>query len=184
MNLDSWPLDELTNHPAVIMELTRFRQAKDAFFVSPDSPLTPVQRKDFRGLKYYSENPALRLRLPLDENVKHERVTMDVSTGGRRQYVRAGKMHFTVNHQSVELTVFRDDHGLFVPFRDATNQDETYAAGRYLEPEQDSTGNLRIDFNLAYNPYCAYNEQFSCPLPPRENWLNVRFEAGEKRFHD
>jgi uncharacterized protein (DUF1684 family) len=82
------------------------------------------------------------------------------------------------------LQVYADGYGgYFLPFADATSPQETYGAGRYLEPEEVSPGILHVDFNLAYNPFCAYNERWSCPIPPHENRLKVRIEAGEKKFN-
>lgn len=104
------------------------------------------------------------------------------SRSGQRRYVRAGKILFAVQDQPAKPSVFKDEHGYFLPFRDATGEDETYPAGRYLEPATGADGLLEVDFNLAYNPYCAYNQHYSCPIPPRDNVLTVRIEAGEKRF--
>ena len=86
----------------------------------------------------------------------------------------------------VELTVFRDsDRGsLFIPFRDASAGGETYEVGRYLEPQARPDGTLEVDFNYAYNPFCAYGEGWSCPIPPEENRLAVTIAAGEKAFTD
>jgi uncharacterized protein (DUF1684 family) len=81
------------------------------------------------------------------------------------------------------LQVYEAEYGYFLPFSDATAPAETYGAGRYLEPEDLGGDKLVLDFNLAYNPYCAYNERWSCPLPPAANRLKVRIEAGEKKFH-
>lgn len=108
---------------------------------------------------------------------------IQTSTGGQRRYVRAGKIVFSAGGQSATLFVYKDDHGYFLPFRDGTSGRESYAAGRYLEPEPSADGKLDVDFNLAYNPYCAYNNHFSCPLPPAENWIKVRIEAGERDYH-
>ena len=69
-----------------------------------------------------------------------------------------------------------------LPLRDATSGKETYGAARYLDIEQRPTDEYVIDFNLAYNPYCAYSEDYVCPFPPRENWLSVPIRAGEKNF--
>lgn len=165
------------------MTLADFRRAKDDFFRQPDSPLTPAQRTDFTGLHYFPENPALRFEADVNPDVPRDFVMMPTSTGGQKRYVRAGKIEFLVAGQTAALTVYQDDHGYFLPFRDSTSEHETYGAGRYLEPVAGPGGKLRVDFNLAYNPYCAYNEQYSCPLPPRENWLRVPIEAGEKKFH-
>ncbi|MBI3956417.1 MAG: DUF1684 domain-containing protein [Candidatus Kerfeldbacteria bacterium] len=166
------------------MDLKTLRSEKDQFFRSSDSPLRLDQRATFTGLRYFPQNPALRIRLPIDGNVAHDFVMMQTSTGSQRRYVRSGKISFTVNGQLAELSIFKDDHGYFLPFRDATGETETYPAGRYLEPEVGSDGLFEVDFNQAYNPYCAYNEEYSCPIPPKENWIPVRIEAGEKRFHE
>lgn len=165
-------------------DLATFRKEKDDSFRQPNSPLTPDQRPGFAGLKYWQENPALRLTLLLDTNVDHDFVMMQTSTGGQKRYVRAGKISFVVGDASAELFVYKDDHGYFLPFRDGTCQDESYGAGRYLEPREENDGQLLVDFNYCYNPYCAYNESFSCPIPPRENWTDIRIEAGEMKFHE
>lgn len=72
---------------------------------------------------------------------------------------------------------------LFIPFRDATGRTESYPAGRYVEAEPDGDGRWILDLNRAYNPYCAYNDAWRCPLPPVENWLDAQVRAGEQRFH-
>jgi len=165
------------------MNLADFRQQKDEAFRREGSPIKLEDLGNFSGLKYFPENSALRLELPLDENISHDDTVLQTSTGSQRTYVRAGKIHFLVDNEPVTLTVFSDSNGYFLPFRDGTNAGETYGAGRYLEPEEMPNGNLLVDFNLAYNPYCAYNEAYSCPLPPPENRTPVRIEAGEQRWH-
>ncbi|MFA6908302.1 MAG: DUF1684 domain-containing protein [Patescibacteria group bacterium] len=164
------------------MTLAEFRKDKDEVFkVDEHSPIPAEKRKAFSGLVYYPENPALNFILDLDLQVAHEEVIMDTSTGDSRVLKRAGKIYFTVNGEAAELSIFQDASGYFLPFRDATNGSETYGAGRYVEVEEEH-GKFRIDFNKAYNPYCAYNPYYSCPIPPRENWLQVRIEAGEKKY--
>lgn len=158
-----------------------FREGKDEFFKThPQSPLTPHQRAHFSGLNYYSVNSALQLALTPDEFDEQAPVTMQTSTGDVQTYTRWGRVHFEVDGEMAELTIFANEHGFFVPFQDATSNTETYGAGRYLEPEQLANGELAFDFNMAYNPYCAYNELFSCPIPPFENRLKVPIRAGEK----
>jgi uncharacterized protein len=166
-------------------ELSEFRKAKDEYYrTGPGSPLTPAQKKEFKGLAYYPENPALRFELPLEKYPDPKRVTMQTSTGSTQDYVQIGQLHFQVNGEHATLQVYEsvDQAGsFFVPFVDATAPAETYGAGRYLEPEESHAGELVLDFNYAYNPYCAYNDKWSCPFPPPENRLKVRLEAGEKR---
>ncbi len=168
-------------------QLDEFRQQKDEFFKHDwQSPLTPEQRKVFEGLKYYPENPALRFSTPLKEYPDKETVTMITSTGNAQEYLKYGWFSFDVDGQAATLQVYQDaDQGnFFLPFVDATAPEETYGAGRYLEIERAPDGKFSIDFNYAYNPYCAYNPNWSCPIPPKENRLKVRIEAGEKNFKE
>lgn len=166
-------------------ELESFRIMKDEFFRNDrQSPLTSEQRKDFTGLKYFPENPALRLELPVQVFDQKEKIQMQTSTGDIQTYNRYGRIHFQVDGQDAELIVYADRHGFFLPFADSQAGSETYGAGRYLEPEVLNDGRLAVDFNLAYNPYCAYNELFSCPITPFENRLKVPIRAGEKVFHE
>lgn len=165
-------------------ELVAFRSRKDHFFAThPQSPLTPDQQRAFQGLRYFPENPDLRLEVAVEEFPKQDWTTMPTSTGSTETYRRYGRFRFTVEGQEAELTMYVDDDGsFFLPFVDALAGTETYAAGRYLEPEPLGEGNFLVDFNLAYNPYCAYNEHWSCPVTPYENRLNVPIRAGEKLY--
>jgi uncharacterized protein (DUF1684 family) len=166
-------------------DLENFRKEKDAFvLLNAQSPLTPEQRRAFRGLRYFPENPALRLELPLERIQTPEPITLATSTGDEREYWQVGQVRFAVDGAEVTLQIYEDNYGFFLPFADATAPDETYGAGRYLEPHEIRHNTLFVDFNLAYNPYCAYNERWSCPLPPSANRLAVRIEAGEQKFHD
>lgn len=170
------------------------RQKDDYFKHDPYSPLTPEQRRAFAGLKYYPENPALRIVTTIEEYPNKQAVVMTTSTGDVRRYLKYGWFTFEVNGESMTLQVYQgaERDYFFLPFVDATSG-ETYEAGRYLEIEPVSGGKFLIDFNNAYNPYCAYNEPYevnpnavqrwSCPLPPRENYLTVRIEAGEKKYY-
>ncbi len=167
-------------------QLDAFRNAKDRFFKEhPQSPLTDAQRESFRGLRYFPEQPALRLALPVEPPAEQSTLVMQTSTGDAQEYRRLGTLRFTVDGQEAVLTLFADEAGgLFLPFADSLAGQETYGAGRYLEPELLGDGRVLIDFNLAYNPYCAYNDDWSCPLTPPENRLKVAIRAGEQLFHD
>jgi len=92
-------------------------------------------------------------------------------------------VRFDVGGERASLAAFSQGDGLFIPFRDSTSGSETYGAGRYVEAEPLGDGRFELDFNRAYNPYCAYNDAWRCPLPPRENWLTVPIRAGELSFH-
>ena len=168
-------------------ELTEFRKIKDDFFKNdPQSPLDRAQRSTFSGLNYYPENPYLHFDVALEKAEKPEHIIMATSTGDQQEYMHVGQIRFTVNGRETLLQVYISETGrdYFIPFMDATAPDETYGAGRYLEPDDLGGGNLRVDFNLAYTPYCAYNDNWSCPLPPLVNRIAVRIEAGEMKFHD
>lgn len=159
------------------------RAAKDEYMrEDPSSPLSAEARAHFHGLDYYPYDPELAFELPLDRDVSSEAVQMGTSTGDSREYPRVGKIRFEVRGTPAELTVYGQSDDLFLPIRDATSGKATYGAGRYIEPTMIGDDTVFVDFNLLYNPYCAYNEQFSCPLPPVENWLHVPIEAGEKTF--
>ncbi len=165
------------------MNLEDYRRQKDLFFQrDPHSPLTPEQKRDFKGMQYFPENPALALELEIQEFEVQETIQMQTSTGDLRTFTRFGQIEFTVEGQPAHLTVYQSEHGFFLPFVDALAGSETYGAGRYLDPETLPNGKLDVDFNLAYNPYCAYNDRYSCPLPPAENRLSLAIRAGEKSF--
>lgn len=169
--------------------LSGYRQRRDHFFGHhAHSPLTDEQRSRFTGLAYFPERTDLVLRLPLDESGEGvgEEVEIPTTDGLVKPLVRAGHVGFDVDGEPVTLTVFREgDHGsFFIPFRDASAGSETYEVGRYLEPQSRPDGTLDLDFNYAYNPFCAYGEGWSCPIPPEENHLKVVIPAGERAFRD
>ncbi len=165
-------------------DLADFRRAKDDFFRrAHDSPLTPEQRRDFHGLSYFDEDPAFRFELALDETTAGGEEEVEMSDGTTNRLRRAGTLRFQVDGADVALVAFEQSpRELFIPFRDATSGKETYGAGRYAEAERLEGNRWLVDFNRAYNPYCAYNEKWRCPLPPQENRLAVAIGAGEKVF--
>lgn len=164
-------------------ELEEFRAEKNDFFGNhPQSPLTVEQRREFHGLNYFPENPDLRLEVKAEELPQREQIEMQTSTGDVQIYFRHSRFHFQVDGQHAELTIYEGEQGFFLPFVDSLASEETYPAGRYLEPEPLAGGRFLVDFNMAYNPYCAYNEHWSCPLTPFENRLKVPIRAGEKLF--
>lgn len=172
-------------------DLQRFRDQIDQFMGHhPDSPLSPDKRYNFKGLNYYDPNPDLIYEVNAERfGADEPLVEMDTTTGDVRPYRRYGRFRFIVRGEEATLTLFSDlyENDFFLPFRDGTSGKETYGAGRYLDNgrpgiQQIDETHFYIDFNYAYNPYCVYSEAFSCPLPPRENWVDVPIEAGEKDF--
>lgn len=165
-------------------DLQSFRAEKDEFFLHhAQSPLLPEQRRGFKGLNYFPENTALRLEVLVEEFPVKERIEMQTSTGDVQQYERFGQFCFDVDGQEARLTIYHGSHGFFLPFVDSLAGSETYPAGRYLEPDPLPGSRFFVDFNMAYNPYCAYSDRWSCPIAPAENRLKVAIRAGEKLFH-
>jgi len=165
-------------------ELERYRRQKDDFFKSdPHSPLSKEQKRAFKGLEYYPENPELRFDAKVEPFAEQVHVQMQTSTGEVQNYAKYGALQFTVDGQAASLTVYTSEDGeAFIPFTDATSGDETYATGRYLDLERHDSNLFHVDFNQAYNPWCAYSPNYSCPIPPKENRLQVPIRAGEKDF--
>lgn len=167
--------------------LQAFRERKNQHYVTdPHSPIDEERRRGFAGLQYFDERPDLVLELPIDTSSDDvgEHIEMQTSDGVAKHFVRAGRIRFEVDGQPVRLSVFKDvERGrYFLPFRDGTSGKETYGAGRYLDPKARPDGTLVVDFNYAYNPYCAYGDGWSCPIPPLENFVKARIEAGERSF--
>jgi uncharacterized protein len=167
-------------------ELLEFRRRKDGFFASSQAPLPADARTSFEALDYFDFDANYVFQLQLQPSQNSEHTMMDTSSGLRKSYVRAGILEFTVAGEAVQLTAYSnpesEDPELFIPFRDATSGNQTYGAGRYLNTDLEPDGTVTLDFNLAYNPYCAYSDGWSCPIPPLENWLKVEILAGEKTF--
>ncbi|MEJ2215284.1 MAG: DUF1684 domain-containing protein [Gemmatimonadota bacterium] len=170
--------------------LEKIRKGKDRFFrESPQSPFSWRDRETFEGLSYYPLNEDYRFELELHEHDDKTMATLGATGGDERHMVRWGEFRFVVDGKEWTLQVYRLDPGqsrLFVPFRDATADTETYLRGRYLdlEPQVHRTpeGTWIVDFNEAYNPWCAYTDGYSCVISPRENALDLPIRAGEKRY--
>lgn len=173
--------------------VNEYRARKDeAFATSPDSPISEEDRNgEFSGLSYFPPDEAYRVVARVVPFARQDVVQLGSTKGDVRPQVRFAELLFSLNGQDVRLTGFQDvdpENGdeLFVPFRDATTGKESYGAGRYIEVEveQGQDGKLTsiLDFNLAYNPWCAYNIDYSCTLPPVENTLPVAVRAGERTY--
>lgn len=171
----------------------QWRQTRDQLFDHhPLTALDAVQRSNFSGLKYYEYNPAWRFEASLNTEVSPDILPIETDVDGTIRAQRIGTVNLTQMDQTISLSLFwllGYGGGIFLPFRDATSGAETYGGGRYLldtikhaDLGQTSDGKLILDFNYAYNPSCAYNHQWSCPLAPQENWLSIAVPAGEKQL--
>jgi uncharacterized protein (DUF1684 family) len=181
-----------SDEDAARRQLEAFRKQKDKFFQeSEDSPLQHEDRHHFQGLNYYPVDLGYRVVATLVEEAHPGIFKVQTTTGDHKEYTRLGRLEFELDGQPMRLTAFMPPadeplHGnrLFVPFRDKTSGKETYGAGRYIDLNKRATDHYILDFNRAYNPYCAYSPYYSCPLPPGENNLPVEVRAGEKLFHE
>ncbi len=161
------------------MNYQQQRKQKDEFFKrSGHSPLTAQQKQSFDGLRYYDPRPDLRYEIAVQPFDEQDDIVMQTNTGDPRTYIRYGTLNFEVGGEAVTLTLYEAPHGYFLPFVDAN--EDTYGAGRYLDVEEIRPDVVLVDFNLAYNPFCAYNDGWVCPITPAENRLTVRIDAGEK----
>jgi hypothetical protein len=165
------------------------REQKEDFFAeSPRSPIPRSAQADFPGLVHYDVDESMRFEVELHEHDDPERLTVETTAGNRQEYLQWGEFRLDIDGEAVTIQAYKGDPAeerLWVPFRDETNGEETYGAGRYIDLERDRhfrDGRWTLDFNQAYNPTCAYNEGYECPLIPTENWLDVRIEAGEKDY--
>jgi len=167
------------------------RQVKDRFFKSkyPGSPIPLQDRSRFRGLDYFLFDPAYRFEPELHEHKQKKAVRLTYTRGQARDFLRWGEFRFKVGDENQVIQVYKsgaEEGRLFILFRDATSGLQTYSAGRYLDLQsnRDETedGKWILDFNKAYNPWCVYNTDYTCPLVPSENQLEVPIYAGEKDY--
>jgi uncharacterized protein (DUF1684 family) len=172
-------------------QLRKVRSDKNrAFRQSAESPLSAVQKTQFDSLKYYPAQLTLLVEAAISRNARPDTVLMQMSDNRAEKYLTWGRAQFQIDNKPQKLAIYLKADGkdstLFIPFTDLTNGHETYGGGRYLDaplPEPEAT-EIKLDFNQAYNPYCAYNSEYSCPVPPAENRLPVAVPAGEKSFHE
>jgi uncharacterized protein (DUF1684 family) len=174
-------------------DVKAFREGRDREFRDKlTSPLLVADFEVFRGLEYFEVSGKFVVVAKLEKAVGTEQFMLPTSVGTSRKYYKYGILKFEIDGAAHSLTVFRsalppkkEEYAglLFVPFRDLTNGNETYGAGRYLDLREVSGESVSLNFNLAYNPSCAYgSDRYSCAVPPRENFLQVKITAGEKNF--
>ena len=172
---------------AYASEIEGHRRSLEGFFGGDDGPLSLEERQQFPGLVFYPVDPRFRVDVshvvPVEPSERD--LEMPTSDGSWRWAERVARLEFGLlgTRQSLYGYAFQDsDEGtLFVPFLDATSGRETYGAGRYLDVEAGPDGTVVLDFNLAYQPYCAFSPRYSCPITPPENRLTVAVTAGERQ---
>jgi uncharacterized protein (DUF1684 family) len=168
-----------------------FQETRNELFARhPQSPLDPVQRREFNGLRYYPYDPGLRFCLPLDRAVEPERFEIQLRDDGKLVIERFAKVRFELDGPATLSLFWLAGYGggLFLPFRDAGNGAGSYGGGRYLLDTVKGADlghegeKIVVDFNYSYNPSCAYNARWECPLAPHENRLDAIVAAGERSY--
>ncbi|MEM9051161.1 MAG: DUF1684 domain-containing protein, partial [Bacteroidota bacterium] len=167
-----------------------FWSKNDAEFAEAEtSPLKEDAIASFDSIARFAYNSDFAVRAKFQVLKRQKPFTFQTTGAIKQRYQKAGVLHFKIDTTTYELSAYRNlelmrmpvyENQLFVPFTDESNGNGTYEGGRYLEleiPESDST---LVDFNLVYNPYCAYSDKYSCPIPPKENNLKVGIYAGAK----
>jgi len=165
--------------------VTQERVSRDMEMRSDRSVIPPRRRASFRGLQYFDIDSTYHFTLPLDRFPSTDTVMMAESTGGVAPQVRVGTISVPFSQERDTLTVFEVTEGkdrgtLWIPFTDRTNGQTTYELGRYVDLETVGEDSVAVDFNTAYNPTCAYNPRYACPIPPDANALSFAVAVGEK----
>ena len=175
-----------------IYEILNFQNDLNAKFASEeDSPLTPEDLESFSGLDFFKIDTSLIVEAKFIRTPHETPFIMKTTTEREPIYVKYGEAHFELKGQTIILNIYQNQEllsqeeykdYLFLPFTDLTNGASSYTGGRFIDlriPEDDL---IILDFNKAYNPYCAYNDRYSCPVPPAENHINLKIVAGVKKF--
>lgn len=171
--------------------IVKFRESYKADFIS--STNSPLKESDLPFLRFYDPDSSYSVKGVFKKVEENITFTMPTSNGKIKEYTKYGIVSFSIKGQNLQLSVYRSlalmqipkyKNYLFIPFKDGTSGKDTYGGGRYLDIESTDIENdsVILDFNKAYNPYCAFSDGYSCPIPPKDNHLKVRIEAGEKNF--
>ena len=174
------------------VNLTEYqRQVNNYFKDASVSPLKPKDLKNFQGLDFFEFDSIYVVKAKIEETKESLPFKMKTTTDIPADVRKYADLFFQITDKEFELSVYENleyegvegyENYLFLPFLDETNENETYGGGRYLDLHLNGTDSIIIDFNRAYNPKCVYDENFSCPIVPRKNFLNTRIEAGVKNF--
>lgn len=181
------------DHTKYVAEITKERKQKDAEMLTDDkSPIPSEEKASFKKLNYFKPKVTYRKVAGFTRFDQATRFLMKTTTERLPEYSLYGVVNFSHKGKKYSLNVYQNielvkkpgyEKHLFIPFNDETNGNETYGGGRFLDLSETGADTLVIDFNLAYNPYCAYNHKYSCPIPPEENDLKIKIKAGEKKWH-
>ncbi len=172
-------------------EVLKFQKKLNQDYRNPKkSPLEPAQLKTFKKHQFFPISDKFRIEAQFKKYENPATFKMKTSTDRQPTYSKYGEITFELENKTYKVIIYQNHelraipkykNHLFLPFTDLTNGETTYEVGRYLDFEAPLTQKIILDFNKAYNPYCAYNEKYSCPIPPLENHLELRIEAGIKK---
>ena len=173
-------------------EIIAFRNELNKFYSdSVESPLLKEDKLNFKGLTFYPIDVEYRIIAKFVRTANEKAFKMATTTERRPEYVKFGEVYFSLKGKQFKLNIYQNtqlikntgfENYLFLPFTDLTNGEETYGGGRYIDLKIPDGDNMIIDFNQCYNPYCAYNHTYSCPIPPKENTMDILVKAGVKAF--
>ena len=170
-------------------DLTTFqREINDFFKDASVSPLKKRDLKNFRGLDFFTYDSTYLVTAKLTKTPKEKPFMMLTTTDMVVEYIKYGTVSFELLNNQYSLDIYKnledpnERDNLFLPFLDDTNGNESYGGGRYINLSIPQGENLIIDFNSAFNPYCVYDEKYSCPIVPRENYLPLEIKAGVMNF--
>ncbi len=168
---------------------TDFQRNLNALFKdATKSPLKDKDRKNFEGLDFFKFDSTFVAKARLVVTPNEQPFKMKTTTSRLPVYKKYGELEFELHSETYKLNIYQeleldaDEDNLFLPFLDNTNGDTSYGGGRYIETKTSDGNILVLDFNTAFNPYCVYNEKYSCPIVPRENYLPIEVKAGVKAF--
>jgi len=185
---------EKFNRSSYLNGIKKERKLKDDEMRAGDhSPIPEDEKAIFKKLHYFKPKASFRKVAKFERFDQATHFLMKTTTSRLPEYSLYGVITFTHKNKNYSLNVYQNielvkkpgyEKHLFIPFNDETNETETYGGGRFLDVSETGTDTLLIDFNNAYNPYCAYNHKYSCPIPPEENNLKIKIKAGEKKWHN
>ena len=173
--------------------LKKHRVEMDIEFGDTSTSILPNEMVlNFKHLNYFKPNPKYNITADFKKEIGKE-FTMTTSSGKKKLFRQYGILSFKIDKRKHLLPIYQNiklmktekyKNYIFIPFTDLTNGEETYGGGRYIEAEIPTEDTFQLDFNYAFNPYCHYTTGYNCPIPPKENFLELRIEAGEKTFID
>ncbi len=143
-----------------------------------------LEEMDASMMSYFPINEEYKVTAKVEKLKKRQLVLIQNNDGSSLQYLKYAWLHFKINGKKQKLMLLKPISGVgfFLGFTDDTSGDSSYGGGRYLNIGEINDDRVTLDFNLTYNPYCAYSEKYQCPFPPKENILEVKIEAGEKEY--